>query len=117
MEAAEAASPSPCDDFLSLISKSSLSISQSGNSLVIGLPAGTKTTTGKLQGRTVKAQFAGAEGGSVHCGDRALSLNATLDPQAEPRTLRGTISVDDCIGCSMEFRAARQPRIQPGATH
>src|SRR5712691_9738620 len=52
------ASTAPCGGFLSSVSNSQISISQSGTSLVIGL--GGKTTTSTLSGKTIKAQFAGA---------------------------------------------------------
>src|SRR5437660_12104382 len=88
------ASAAPCGDFLSSVSNSPVSISQSGTSLVINLGGG-KTTTGTLAGKTIKAQFAGAENpNATDCSDRALALTATLDPLTEPRTMSGQISVE-----------------------
>jgi hypothetical protein len=108
-------SVAPCADFLSSVSNSPVSISQSGASLVIGL--GGKTTTGTLDGKTIKAQFAGAvTPNAADCGDRSLTLTATLDPMTEPRTLTGHLSVEGCATCApVEFRATRQPR-PAGAT-
>ena len=109
---AGAAHPSaaPCGDFLSSVSNSPVSISQSGTSLVIGL--GGKTTTGSLNGKTIKAQFAGANSPNpTDCSDRSLALTATLDPLTEPRTLSGRLSVEGCASCApVEFRAVKQPR-------
>ena len=109
------ASAAPCADFLSLASNSPVSISQSGTSLVIAL--GGKTTTGTLAGKTIKAQFAGAENpNATDCKDRSLTLSATLDPLTEPRTLSGRFSVEGCESCvPVEFHAVRQPR-PAGAT-
>lgn len=105
----------PCGDFLSSVSNSPVSISQSGTSLVIGL--GGKTTTGTLAGKTIKAQFAGASNPKANdCSERSLALTATLDPLTEPRTLSGRLSVEGCDSCApVEFRAVKQPR-PAGAT-
>jgi hypothetical protein len=113
---------SPCGNFLSLVSNAPLSISQSGKSLVVTLTGGTKTTTGTLDGKTVRAQFAGTvrsgadKSGAAACGDGSLTLAATLDPLAEPRTLSGTLSIEGCGSCTpLEFHAVRQPK-SPGGT-
>jgi len=105
----------PCGDFLSSVSNSPLSISQSGTSLVIGL--GGKTTTGTLAGKTIKAQFAGGNNpNAADCSGRVLALTATLDPLIEPRTLSGRLSVEGCAACApVEFHAVKQPR-PAGAT-
>jgi hypothetical protein len=106
-------SPSPCGDFLSSVSSTPLSISQSGKSLVVIL-SGAKTATGTLDGTTIRAQFSGADkdkSEAAQCGGDGLTLTATLDPHAEPRTLSGMLSVDGCASCApIEFRAVRQPR-------
>jgi hypothetical protein len=98
------------------VSSAPVSISQSGTSLVIGLGGG-KTTTGTLDGKIIKAQFAGSGNPNPSdCSDHNLALTATLDPQAEPRTLSGRISVEGCATCApVEFHATRQPR-PAGAT-
>ena len=109
------ASATPYGDFLSSISNSPVSISQSGTSLVIGL--GGKTTTGTLYGKTIKAQFVGTNPNATDCSDRSLALTATLDPLTEPRTLRGRVSVEGCASCApVEFRAVKQPRPTGGPT-
>lgn len=110
-------SASSCGSLLSSISNAPLSISQSGKSLVVSLSGGTKTSTGTLDGKIVTAQFPGIDKSSTAlCGEHGLNLTATLDPTAEPRTLSGTLSFDDCPSCApMEFRAVRQPKT-PGGT-
>jgi len=115
-------SASPCGDFLASVSNSPFSISQSGKTLVVIL-SGAKTATGTLDGNTIKAQFTGTDtdtntkdkSEAVQCGGGGLTLTATLDPLAEPRTLSGRLSVDGCALCApMEFRAVRQPRAAGG---
>jgi hypothetical protein len=115
---ASQASVSPCSNFFAQVSNQPLTISQSGNVLVITLNNGAKTTTGALDGKSLKAQFTGApDSNSANCSDRALTLTATLDPQTDPRTLRGTLSAENCSSCSLEFNAARQPRAAAGGAH
>jgi hypothetical protein len=111
---------SPCGNFLTAVSNAPLSISQSGKSLlvtlVVTLSGGTKTASGTLENKTIKAQFTGTPE-MTQCGDGALNLTATLDSAAEPRTLSGTLSVEGCASAScapMEFRAVRQPRSPAG---
>jgi len=107
---------SACANFFSSVSELPLAISQSGKTLVVSLSGGSKTTTGSLEGKTLTAQFSGADG-STNCADRSLTLTATLDPQTEPRTLQGTLAVNHCASCSLEFRAVRQPRAAAGGAH
>jgi hypothetical protein len=113
-------SASPCGNLLSPVFNAPISISQSGKSLVVSISGGAKTTAGTLEGKIIKAQFAAAEVGTdkpgADCGGGGLTLTATLDPMAEPRTLSGTLAVEGCASCTpMEFRAVRQPR-SPGGT-
>jgi len=79
--------------------------------------SGTKTTAGTLDGKILKAQFSGADKSSAaECGNGSLTLTATLDPLAEPRTLSGTLAIESCVACApMEFHAVRQPK-SPGGT-
>ncbi len=110
-------SASACGNLLSSIASSPLCISQSGKTLVVTLSGGTKTATGTLEGRTLKAQFAGADHPrATDCGDASLTLAAALDPQVAPRTLTGTLAVAGCASCApVEFRAVRQSK-SPGGT-
>ena len=116
MQANDPPSDSPCNQFFSSLSGSPWSLSQSGKTVVIALGGGSRTTIGSLEGKTLTAQFTGADG-PAECADRSLTLSATLDPQTEPRTLRGTLAADNCAGCSLEFRAVRQPHSAPGSAH
>ena len=109
---------SSCTDFLSAVAKAPLSISQSGQTLVVSLNAG-KTGAGTLSGRILKAQFPGVVNPTAaDCSDRGLTLDGTLDPNAEPRILSGALSVQGCDTCPpLEFRAERQPRSAAGGSH
>jgi hypothetical protein len=80
------------------------------------LSGGAKTTTGTIDGKLMQAHFSGADkSGAAACGDGALTLTATLDPVAEPRTLSGTLSVEGCASCApIEFHAVRQPKSAGG---
>src|SRR6266852_1824878 len=79
------ASAAPCTDFLSSVSNSPLSISQSGTSLVINLRG--NTTTGILPGNTIMAQLVADNNSSASdCSVPRLALTPTLDPLTEPRT-------------------------------
>jgi Kef-type K+ transport system membrane component KefB len=105
----------PCADFFSSVSNAPLSISQSGKTLVVTLSGEPKPPPARSKGKSIKAQFSGLgadkdKSEAAQCGD-GLTLTATLDPQAEPRTLSGRLSVEGCASCApVEFRAVRQPR-------
>ena len=103
----------PCSNRLASITNGTVAISQSGKSLVFTLNHGSKATSlGAIEGITVKASFASGTSNEAGCdGNRTLTLTATLDPNSEPRTMNGTLSVDGCNSCTpVDFRASRQPR-------
>jgi hypothetical protein len=110
-------SSAPCGSLFSTVSSAPLSISQSGNHLLVSFNGGAKTTAGTIDGKTINASFAGTDhSASADCSDKAWTLTATLDPQAEPKTLSGRLAVEGCPTCApLEFRSIRQPR-SPGAT-
>jgi hypothetical protein len=101
-----------CSQSISSLLNSSLTISQSGRSLVLSFNGGAKTPfTGSLEGKEVNASLGAASGCS---GDQSVTLKASVDPASEPRMLTGSLSTAGCSSCSpIEFRAVRQPR-QPG---
>lgn len=110
-----AANSSSCANFLSSLSAAPFSISQSGTSLVVSLNNGAKTAIGTLEDKSIRAEFAGEE--DSNCESRSLVLAATLNPQSEPRTMHGTLTVENCPSCSIEFNAVRQPRNISGGAH
>lgn len=125
IEAAANRVPAPtCNNFLFAVANAPLSISQSGKELVVSLNGGSlnggsKTAAGTLEGKTITASFAsGGNSAPPDCGAQPWMLTATLDPQTEPRTLSGKISVAGCASCvPLEFRATKQPRVAGGGAH
>lgn len=89
-----------------------LNISQSGKGFELSLPNGFRTeTSGMIDGTTLKATLTPAvQPRSAGCGkDRAVTLIASLNPDAKPKTLAGTIAVDGCPTCApVNFMAVRQ---------
>jgi hypothetical protein len=101
LESSEPPVASECSSFLSSMSGPVISVSQSGTVLVIGLNG--KTTTGTLEGKSLRVQFPGTED-AAGCSNRA------------PRTMAGSFSISSCASCSLAFRAVRQPRAPSGGS-
>ncbi len=110
-----------CTTYFTSLSNATLSISQSGTILVLVLGESAKTVaktaTGSLQGKVIRAQFNGDNSNSASCADRNRTLTAILDPQSEPRTLRGTLTFADRTSCRTDFLATHQPRNAAGDSH
>ncbi|MBZ5598006.1 MAG: hypothetical protein LAN83_06765 [Acidobacteriia bacterium] len=99
---------------------STFTISQSGTYLVLDFNNRSKASVpAVLDGTTIKAAIAPAadKASDSDCGaDRTLTLSATVDPQADPRSLVGMLSVNDCPSCTpVEVRAVRTPPVAKGA--
>ena len=97
-----------------------LNISQSGKSFELDLPNGFESrTSGVVDGTKLTAALSPiGQSHEAGCGkDRMLSVIASLDPKATPRSLEGTISVDGCPSCPpVKFQAIRQsPAMKKGA--
>ncbi len=106
----------PCGKSLA-ISDLAMAISQSGGSFTLSLGNGTKSTaSGVLVGTTLKASVLPSLSDDAECGrGRELALLATVDPKSNPRSLSGTISLNDCTTCKpVEFRAFRRPPAAKG---
>jgi len=102
----------PCGKTLGENPETSLAISQSGRNFTVSLPNGPKTTaSGIVDVTTIKASFAPAAewAATKGCGaGRELSLVATVDTKADPRSLSGMLSLNDCPSCApVAFRAVR----------
>ena len=110
----------PCGKTLAENPNTTLAISQSGKNFALSLSSDPKSTfSGVLEGNTLKALLVPSPAWSAEagCGDgRELSLVATIDPKADPRSLVGLLSVNQCPACSsVEFHAVRQtPRARSG---
>jgi hypothetical protein len=104
----------PCGKSLTT---SDLSISQSGANFTLSLTNGQKSTaSGVLVGTTFKASLSPSLSDDTNCDrGRELALLATVDSTATPRSLTGTISLNDCPTCKpVEFRAFRRPPAAKG---
>jgi hypothetical protein len=71
---------------------------------------------GMIDGTKLRASLRGPVG-EIGCGsDQQLTLIATVDPKANPRSLAGTLSVDGCPSCgAVEFHAVRQTTVAKGS--
>jgi len=116
-------SPGPCGEANSL-SNVSLVISQSGKSFSLALDGSAKARgSGVLEGTNLNApliltrdltrEAALATGCS---SAQPLTLTARVDPDSEPHTLNGSLSVDGCSACApVQFHAVLQPKTKVGA--
>jgi hypothetical protein len=107
-------SPGPCGEANSL-SNLSLVISQSGSSLSLAFEGPTRASGfGVLDGNNLKAPLIVTRDASPQAGcasSQPLTLTATVDPNATPRSLTGSLLVDGCTACTpVAFHAVLQPR-------
>jgi hypothetical protein len=112
-----------CDQSQSFSSSPvSVVISQSGKSLVLTFNDASKTvSSGVLEGKNLKASVVLERDPSSKSGcrdDQAVTLTATVDPNSEPRSMSGLLSVNACPSCvPVKFHAVRQPRAAGGGAH
>jgi hypothetical protein len=102
----------PCGKSLARTPGTALAISQSGKNFTLSLNDGPKSTaSGTLDGTTLKASIVPSAAWSEEpgCGSgREISLVATVDPKADPRSLVGTFSANNCPSCgTVDFHAVR----------
>jgi hypothetical protein len=114
-------SPGPCGEGSSL-SHSSLVISQSGKNLSLAFDGSARASgDGSLEGATVKAPLQlmrDASRGAGCAAAQPLTLTASVNPQSDPRSLTGSITVDGCAACApVAFHALLQPRTKPEGVH
>jgi len=117
VEANASASSDACLKAASSLLASNLVISQSGKTLSLNFNSGAKTPfSGALEGRDINASLGAA---SECANDQAVTLAASVDPKSDPKSLSGTLSVDNCPSCSpVAFHAVRQPKpAQSGGGH
>jgi hypothetical protein len=96
-------------------------ISQSGRAFTLNSPSSAlSATTGAIEGNTINATLvpsavAAKEDG---CGEHSLSLTAVVDTKASPRSLQGTLQVQDCPGCAaVGFHGIRDEQGKAKETH
>ncbi len=92
-----------------------ITISQSGKELEVGLGTTAQTAAANLNETTIK----GALPVLPACGnDRQLTLVATVDPVANPRTMSGKLTMAGCSSCTpVTIQAVRQVREKPKKAH
>jgi hypothetical protein len=105
----------PCGKSLAAVEDPTLTISQSGERFTLNIAHAT--AGGAIKGTALTAVLAPTGAGESGCGsNRQLTLMATVDPKAEPRSLAGMLSVNDCPACSpVAFHAVRQVPVVKGA--
>jgi hypothetical protein len=111
----------PCMMSVSSLRNTSVVILQSGKSLVLSLDHGSKATaSGVIDGNTLTASVPMFDYASeTGCGsDRLLSMSATLNGNARPRSLMGALAVNGCASClPVEFHAVWQGYTSDVGTH
>ncbi len=103
----------PCGKSLASITNTAIIISQSGRNFTLSVANSSKSTgAGVIEGNTLKITFSLTDAvfGEMGCrGGHALSLTATVDPKADPRSLDGMLSVNGCSSCTpVEIHGLRQ---------
>jgi hypothetical protein len=102
-----------CGKSLASLQDSLVTISQSGKWLVLGLNNGPSAAgSGVIEGTTLNATIPLPDSSTSEsgCGSNTmLALSATVTQKAEPRSMLGTISVNECPSCSnVKYQAIRQ---------
>src|SRR5271169_3891252 len=89
-----------CSKSLVSLQDSLVTVSQSGKGLTLSFNSASRAAgSGVIEGTTLNAAFSLHEvsANEPGCGaDSVLTLAATIDPKAEPRSMVGTISVSGC---------------------
>jgi hypothetical protein len=103
----------PCGKSLAAAPDIAMAISQSGGNFTWSLVDGPKSAgSGVLEGATLKAAVVPSAPWSseADCGrGHEFTLLATVDPKTTPRSLTGTLSLNDCPSCgTVEFRGFQQ---------
>jgi hypothetical protein len=105
--------PLPCAGSMATMRDVDFTISQSGRYFALRFANSVMpSASGLIEGTTIKVRIPLPPKGvkEVGCsGGHVFSLIATLDVKANPNSMAGLLSVNDCAGCpSAEFRAVRE---------
>jgi len=103
----------PCGKALTADPEKTMVLSQSGKSFLVAFPNGPRmAANGTLEGTTVRASLTPSKEWAMETGcgaGRHLSLVATIEPSARPKSMQGKLSVEDCASClPVEFHAVQQ---------
>lgn len=109
-------SASPCTKLFAG-PNTAFSISQSGTMFVLNFPnAALPSTSGKIDGSTITADLASVAKDPA-CSLQPVSLTASVDDKATPRSMRGVVRVQNCSSCGpVEFRAIRDEQLKAKET-
>ena len=105
--------PLPCAGSMATMRDMDFTISQSGRYFALRFANSVMpSASGLIEGTTIKVSIPLPAKGvkEVGCsGGHVFSLIATLDFKANPNSMAGLLSVNDCAACpSAEFRAIRE---------
>jgi hypothetical protein len=103
----------PCGKDLAAESERTILLSQSGKGFLLTFANGPRVSAnGTLDGTTLRASLTPSREWSAEAGcgaGRQLSLQATVNPSSQPKSMRGSLSVEDCSSCvPVEFQAVQQ---------
>lgn len=90
--------------------ESFLSISQSGKNFSVALTAPKLAGDGVVEGNSLRAAIPNTD---PECG--TINLSADIQGQGDSKSLVGTLSVERCPSCALDFRAVRQAPPKMGA--
>lgn len=112
----------PCGKTLASTPEKTITISQSGKTFEIKFSSASKSMgSGTLDGATLRASVTpdGDWAAETGCGNgRTLTLLATVDGKANPRSLAGMLALDNCPACrAVEFHALQQSASLPKEGH
>lgn len=99
----------PCAAYLTSEQNPSLIISQSGEGFTVNLGGLKSRDAGVIEGTALRASLPAQSNEKSCTGEQQLNLLASVDPNANPRSLAGTLSVEGCQSCPpVAFHAVRQ---------
>ncbi|HYA26313.1 MAG TPA: hypothetical protein VEF05_19290 [Terriglobales bacterium] len=111
----------PCGKLLTTSQDPGFAISQSGKNFTVNVGNSLTPSSGEIDGTAVMARIMPSTGSAKDAGcggEHVLSLTATVDPKANPRSLEGTLSVNDCPACvPVEFHAVRVDQVKSKGGH
>lgn len=102
----------PCAKSIAIMRDVDFTISQSGKYFTLSFANSVvPSTSGSIEGTTIKVSILPSAEGVKEAGcsgGHTFSVIATLDSKANPNSMAGLLSLNDCAVCSpAEFRAVR----------
>lgn len=102
----------PCAKSVAIMRDVDFTISQSGKYFTLSFANSVMpSTSGSIEGTMIKVSILPSAEGAKEAGcsgGHTFSVIATLDSKANPNSMAGLLSLNDCAACSpAEFRAVR----------